>query len=167
MIESWGWSHLRIIHRSSSFCNNHSTTCHIPEAKEKQMSIICLPLQQLTGIIENHTKDPQSRVHKIDQASHMQFHRGSVHRSHSCEEISPAQNRNCLILGCQHNWRSPSESSGFTLKSKLFSLFVVASTVNLSRCVPACSSSETTNDQVFRMKRQQLSRCNSSLNYDI
>lgn len=43
------------------------------------------------------------------------------------------------------------EQSGFTLESKLLSLFVVESSVNLSRFVPACSCS--------RLKIYQFSTC--------
>lgn len=44
-----------------------------------------------SDIAKNHTKDPQIQVHKIYQASHMQFRRDSMHRSHSSEEISPEE----------------------------------------------------------------------------
>lgn len=101
--------------------------------------IIALPNINVEGDI--HTKDHQSQVQRIHPAFHMQFHKDSERRSHSFEEISPDIEKVWLWQNQQHQL-SPIDSMvspSFTLKSKLLILSVEASTVSLSRFVPACS----------------------------
>lgn len=50
--------------------------------------------KDLAEKLQYHTKHPQSRVQKIGQAFHMQFHRDLMHKSQSFEGISPDQKRN-------------------------------------------------------------------------
>lgn len=86
--------------------------------------------------------DLQIRVHKTDQAFHMQFHKDSMHRSHSSEGISPGKKINWdNIYGnrISESVKNTMMILDFTLNSKLLILFVEASRVGLSRFVPACS----------------------------